>query len=167
VKYTTARAVAERAVAVVARQLGRRLLPSRTSATVLPGAGMADHEGLAIETARRARIDLPANVIQRLGTLYAERSADIIGLMADRPELQQPVHDGQPATAAEIVHVIREEMAVHLSDIVLRRTGLGAAGHPGSAVLSGCARIAAAELGWSEERTAQEIASVEQIYAIP
>jgi glycerol-3-phosphate dehydrogenase len=58
-------------------------------------------------------------------------------------------------------------MAVHLSDIVVRRTGLGGAGHPGADVLSACAQIAAAELGWSEQRQQEEAASVADIYAIP
>ena len=167
VKYTTARAVAERAVNTAQRRLGRSLRRSATAATVLPGAGMADHEGLAIETARRARVDLPPNVLQRLSALYAERSADIIRLLVDRPELRQPVAAGAAAIAAEVVHVILEEMAIHLSDIVVRRIGLGAAGHPGAAVLSGCARVAAAELGWTGEQTAQEVAAVEAIYTIP
>jgi len=167
VKYTTARAVAQRTVDTVARRLGRRLRRSMTAVTVLPGAGMADHEALAIETARRAHLELPANVIQRLSSLYAERSADIIRLMVDRPELRRPVVEGSSATAAEIVYVIRDEMAVHLSDIVVRRTGLGGAGHPGVEVLSACAQIAAAELGWSEQRQQEEAASVADIYAIP
>jgi glycerol-3-phosphate dehydrogenase len=167
VKYTTARAVAQRTVDTAARRLGRRLRRSMTAVTVLPGAGMADHEALAIETARRAHLELPVNVIQRLSALYAERSADIIRLMVDRPELRRPIVEGSAATAAEIVYVIRDEMAVHLSDIVVRRTGLGGAGHPGADVLSACAQIAAAELGWSEQRQQEEAASVADIYAIP
>ncbi|MBA3640583.1 MAG: FAD-dependent oxidoreductase, partial [Acidobacteria bacterium] len=52
VKYTTARAVAERAVSAASSVLGRRIRRSRSASTVLPGAALADHEGLAIETAR-------------------------------------------------------------------------------------------------------------------
>jgi glycerol-3-phosphate dehydrogenase len=167
VKYTTARAVAERAIERAGRALGRRLRRSATAVTVLPGAGLADHEGLAIETARRSGLDLAPLVLQRLSALYAERSAEIIGLMAERPALREVVDDGVGATAVEIVHVIREEMAIHLTDIVVRRLGLGAAGHPGAAALSTCARIAAAELGWSEGKTAQEMAAVEDIYHVP
>jgi glycerol-3-phosphate dehydrogenase len=167
VKYTTARAVAERAVDRAARSLGRRLRRSATAMIVLPGAALADHEGLAIETARRTGVGLPPVVLQRLSALYAERSADIIRLMVDRPDLREPIDDDAGATAAEIVHVIRHEMATHLSDIVVRRLGLGSAGHPGAAALAKCARIAAAELGWGDERTAAETAAVEAIYTIP
>ncbi|MEX2663692.1 MAG: glycerol-3-phosphate dehydrogenase C-terminal domain-containing protein, partial [Vicinamibacterales bacterium] len=149
------------------RALRRRLRRSATATTVLPGAGLADHEGLAIETARRSGMDLPSTVLRRLSGLYAERSAEIIGLMVERPELRGVVDEGAGATAAEIVHVIRHEMAIHLTDIVVRRMGLGAAGHPGSGVLAECARIAATELGWNEGKTAEETAAVEKIYRVP
>jgi glycerol-3-phosphate dehydrogenase len=167
VKYTTARAVAERAVDRAARALGRGLRRSATATTLLPGAGLADHEGLAIETARRCGLDLPSTVLRRLSALYGERSAEIIGLMVDRPELREVVDQGAGATAAEIVHVIRHEMAIHLTDIVVRRIGLGAAGHPGRAILAACGRVAASELGWSAERIAEETGAVEAIYRVP
>jgi len=167
VKYTTARAVAQRAVDAASSALGRRIRSSRTAVAVLPGAGMADHEGLAIETARRSGIDLSPAVLQRLGALYAERSAEIIRSMTVRPELRLPLGSHPAATAAEVVHVIKEEMAVHLADIIVRRLGLGAAGHPGKEVLEACASVAARELGWSDEQRADEIAAVEEIYRVP
>ena len=62
--------------------------------------------------------------------------------------------------------MIRHEMAVRLTDIVVRRTALGSSGHPGADAVLGCGRIAAEELGWSPERLEQEIADVEAVYAI-
>jgi glycerol-3-phosphate dehydrogenase len=167
VKYTTARAVAERAVTTIASALGRRIRSSRSAVTVLPGAGLADHEGLAIETARRSGLDLAAAVLHRLGALYAERSAAIVRLMTARPELRATLGTHPSATAAEVVHVIEEEMALHLSDIVVRRLGLGAAAHPGNNVLEDCAMVAARELGWTDEQKLEEIDAVDGIYRIP
>ena len=167
VKYTTARAVAQRAIDAAGARLGSRLRSSRTAVTVLPGAGLADHEGLAIETARRGGLELSSATLNRLGALYAERSADLVRLMIARPELQLPLGRHPSATAAEIVHVVQHEMALHLSDIVVRRMGLGATGHPGRDVLDACAQVAGAELGWTEERKAQEIEAVEAIYTVP
>ena len=48
-----------------------------------------------------------------------------------------------------MVHAIRAEMALDLADVVLRRLGLGATGHPGAEVLGRCAEFAAPEFGWS------------------
>lgn len=167
VKYTTARGVAERTVNQAARVLKKRIRRSATAATVLPGAGIADHEALAIETARKGGLDVRADILVRLAEVHAERSADIVRLMIEREDLREPLAPGSAVTAAEIVHVIREEMALHLTDIVLRRTAIGAAGHPGAELLAACARIAARELGWDEATVQAEIAAVEQVYVVP
>jgi glycerol-3-phosphate dehydrogenase len=167
VKYTTARAVAERTIDVVAKLLRKRVARSTSAVTVLPGAGIADHEGLATETARRARLDMPLTILSRLARLYAERGADIIRLAAERPELSTEIVPGTAVIGAEIVHVLRHEMAVRLTDVVMRRTSLGAGGHPGPELLAACARIAADEMQWASQRVADEIAAVEACYAIP
>jgi glycerol-3-phosphate dehydrogenase len=164
VKYTTARGLAERATGVVARRLGQRLRPSRTAITMLPGAGIADHEALAIETARDVRFEVELATIRHLIRLYAEGAADIIRLMHEREDLRAPIVPGAATIRAEIVHVIRHEMAMRLPDIVVRRTGLGSAGRPAREAVDACARIAAAELGWDQARLEQEIAAVERVY---
>ena len=166
VKYTTARHLAERTVDQVARRLGKRLAPSRTATTVLPGAGIADHEALAIETARAVDLDLPIAAIRHLIGRYADRTAEIIRLMHQRPELREPLTPASPTVGAEVVHTIRQEMAVRLSDIIVRRTGVGASDRPDDATIRACAEIAARELGWSESRTAEEVAATQDFYRI-
>ena len=164
-KYSSARGVAERVTNMVARRLGKRTAPSRTATTVLPGAGIADHEALAIETARAHGIDLPIAAIRHLIARYAERGADVMAAMR-HGALRQTLTPTEPTMAAEVVYVIREEMAVRLTDIIIRRTGAGAMGHPGQDAVRACASIAAAELGWSPERVAEEIAALDRSYAI-
>jgi len=166
VKYTTARRVAERTVDQAARRLGKRIAPSRTATTVLPGAGIADHEALAIETARGVDLDLPIAGIRHLIARYAERTADIVRLMHQRPELREPLTPTSATLAAEVVHTIEQEMAVRLSDIIVRRTGVGASERPDDATIRACAAIAARELEWTESRTADEIAAVQAFYRL-
>jgi glycerol-3-phosphate dehydrogenase len=166
VKYTTARRVAERTVDQAGRRLGKRIAPSRTATTVLPGAGIADHEALAIETAREVDLELPIAGIRHLIARYAERTADIIRLMHQRPELREPLTPTSPTVGAEIVHAIHHEMAVRLSDIIVRRTGVGASDRPDDATIRACAAIAGRELGWDEGRTAEEIAAVQGFYKV-
>lgn len=113
VKYTTARAVAERAVDLIIRKLGRPPVQCRTADTPLPGAGLEDRD-----------------------------------------------------TADPVAHAVKEEMAQTLSDVVIRRTGLGATGYPGDApVISMAARMQAL-LGWSRERTDQEVESLRRFYEL-
>jgi glycerol-3-phosphate dehydrogenase len=167
VKYTTARRVAQTAVERIAKLLNKRLAPSRTATTVLPGAGIADHEALAIETERAGNLQLSIATIRHLIALYAERAADIVRLIHERPELLQPLSPAVQTLGAEVVYVIRHEMAVRLADIVIRRTGMGAAGPPDAAALDAAATIAAQELAWSGEQRAHEIAAVQDFYRIP
>jgi glycerol-3-phosphate dehydrogenase len=63
---------------------------------------------------------------------------------------------------AEAVYAVREEMAQRLSDVVFRRTGLGTDGHPGSSALNELLALLKRELGWSEQRAAEEFARVER-----
>jgi glycerol-3-phosphate dehydrogenase len=166
VKYTTARAVAERTTNLVAARLGKRLRPSRTAVEVLPGAGIADHEALAIETGRQVGVDMPPPVIRHLITRYAEGAAEIVRLIAERPDLATPLTADVPTTRAEVVHVVRREMAMQLGDVIIRRTGLGASSRPPDDAIRAAAVIAAAECRWDAERTAEEIRRVQDFYKL-
>ncbi len=166
VKYTTARGVAERAVTAAARRLGKRLRPSRTAIATLPGAGIADHEALAIETARARHLELPAATISHVVALYGEAGAAIVHLMAEHPELREPVAPGAATVGAEVIYAIDTEMAMTLGDIVVRRTALGAAGHPGRDAVEGVARIAASRLGWDAARIEEEVRLLDEFYAV-
>jgi glycerol-3-phosphate dehydrogenase len=55
-------------------------------------------------------------------------------------------------------------MAQKLTDVVLRRTELGSAGHPGATAALACAESMASELGWNENRMKKEIEELRGIY---
>ena len=55
-------------------------------------------------------------------------------------------------------------MALTLADCVFRRTDLGTGGNPGAEVLAQTADLMAAELGWTAERRARELAEVRSRY---
>ena len=163
-KYTTARAVGARAAAMAAKALGRSTRPTNTATTMLPGAGIADHEALTIETARAVGLEIAPPIIRHITGLYGDRCAAIVRLMAERSDWRMPLVPGRPMVGAEVIHAIRFEMACTLADIVVRRTELGAMGHPGEDVVAACARIAAEELGWDSDRHDREIAAVDSFY---
>jgi glycerol-3-phosphate dehydrogenase len=166
VKYTTARGVGETTADAAIRRLGgRSLRPRRRSIEVLPGAGIADHEALAIETARAVGLELAPPIIRHLVSIYGDRCAAIVRLMAERTDWRMPLVSGRPNVGAEVIHAVRHEMAVTLADIVIRRTELGAMGHPGAEIVSACARIAGDELGWDAVRREAELAAVEAFFA--
>jgi glycerol-3-phosphate dehydrogenase len=164
VKYTTARAVGARAAAAAARALGGSTRHTDTDRTILPGAGIADHEALTIETARAVHLELAPPIINHITAIYGDRCAAIVRLMAERSEWRMPLVPGRPHVGAEIIHAIREEMACTLADIVIRRTELGATGHPGAEIVNAIAGIASEELGWDADRRNREVAAVDAFY---
>ena len=166
VKYTTARAVGARAAAAAAKALGGSTRNTDTDRAILPGAGIADHEALAIETARAVGLELAPPIIRHITTIYGDRCAAIVRLMAERSDWRMPLVPGRPNVGAEVVHAIRNEMACTLADIVIRRSELGSAGHPGHDVIAAIAGIAAEELGWNGDRRNREIAAIDEFYRI-
>ena len=81
-------------------------------------------------------------------------------------DLAAPLGAACRVTRAEIAYAVREEMAVHLTDALLRRTEAGTAGHPGDDTVRAAATVMAAELGWTPARITEEIAGMNNIYRI-
>lgn len=165
-KFTTARALGARAAGLAAKALGRSTRQTGTATTMLPGAGIADHEALTIETARAVGLEVAPPIIRHITAIYGDRCAAIVRLMAERSDWRMPLVPGRPMVGAEVIHAIRAEMACTLADIVVRRTELGAAGHPGPEIVNAIATVAGEELGWDADRRNREIAAVDQFYTI-
>src|SRR5436190_10928175 len=164
VKYTTARAVAERVTSRLLSWLQRPPVPCRTAATALPGGSLRD-VGLAIGEARREHDEgLPTDTIPHLVGAYGSNYRDVLELAIKRPEWRTRLAPDSPVIGAQLVQAVRSEMATTLADAVIRRTPLGALGHPGEAALERAASIVAAELKWSDERRRAEIAAVNTFY---
>ena len=71
------------------------------------------------------------------------------------------VLSGSETLVAEVTHAARENMAVRLDDVVLRRTNLGSGSHPGAAAVEQAANRMQELLGWSEQRRREEVAATE------
>lgn len=167
VKYTTARAVAERVTDTILAKLRRAAAPCRTAATPLPGG---DLPGIAagIEGARGEHDeDPPAETLAHLMAAYGSRYRQVLAVAADRSEWRAPVAKDSPVIGAELVWAARQEMVVTLADAVIRRTPLGALGFPGEASAQRAADIVGGELGWSDERRRQELTALRAFYRIP
>lgn len=152
VKWTTARAVAERGVDLCQRKLGLRLHRGGTDRRQIDGALTAAAPNGSNESSP-GRLEL-----------YGTIALEIQALETAFPALGRPLSPGSTVTGAQVVHAIREEMALHLDDIVLRRTEMGTSGCPTAADLTAAADIAANELGWSPEQAATEVDHVMQRY---
>ena len=68
---------------------------------------------------------------------------------------------------AQALYAIRQEMACTLTDILLRRTGIGTLGNPGTVVLDTIAEIASSELKWSAARVDNELEKAVEALSLP
>ena len=68
---------------------------------------------------------------------------------------------------AQIVHAVRHEMAMKLSDVLFRRTDLGTGEDPGRDEILYCANLMAVELCWDEERVRNEVEAVTRMATAP
>jgi glycerol-3-phosphate dehydrogenase len=163
-KYTTARAVAERVTTQLFAKLQRRGVPCRTATTPLPGGTVRDI-GLAIAEARREYDEgLPTDTIPHVIAAYGSRYRDLLEMAVDRPDWRTRLAPSSPVIGAELVQAVRSEMAMTLADAMIRRTPLGALGHPGDAAVERAAAIVGTELKWSDDRRREEIAAVQRFY---
>jgi glycerol-3-phosphate dehydrogenase len=65
---------------------------------------------------------------------------------------------------ALLAHAARDEMVMTLEDAVVRRTPLGALGHPGQNILDHAAAIVGDTLGWDGPRRRAEVDALERFY---
>lgn len=163
-KYTTYRAVAESVVDRLERQCGKRGA-CRTHREPLPGGALpwpAQEQwergprfaAAAAGLAARAHVD--ATITSRWLAVYGTAAEQLVQLAAQDPALRAPLHASRPELCAELVHAIRNEMALRPEDWFLRRTRIAFAPGNGNATVDAAVAVFAAELGWSTERCAAE-----------
>ena len=165
-KYTTARAVADRVTSRLLAKLRHEARPSRTAEVPLPGGGLRD-VGLTIADARRDHdAGLPSDTIPHLIAAYGSRYRDVLDLSERNPAWRMRVANDSPVIGAQLVWAVRHEMAITLSDAVVRRTPLGALGYPGDAAAERAARLVGEERGWSDGKIRSEIDALKRFYEI-
>lgn len=159
VKYTTARDIARRAIDWVFK--GRQQMPalSVSHKTPLHGGDIVRFETFLSKAISAS--PLPAHTVKRLVYNYGAAYTDVLEYMESATGMSDQEKE-MSAIAAEVKYSFKETMAQTLSDVIFRRTELGAAGHPGTEVLQHCAQIASEQMGWSAERQQTELKKVER-----
>lgn len=168
IRYTTARADASKALDVLLRHSERRYRSADTDRTPLPGGDIESFDAFEQRALRSAVSNGQAPIDERsLRALLRNHGTEYEQIV--RGTITEPngmtVISGTSTLLAEIRHVLAHEMAVKLEDVVMRRTDLGAGSHPGRRALEIAAAEMARMLGWSAQRTHEEIAATERVLA--
>jgi glycerol-3-phosphate dehydrogenase len=160
-KLTTYRSMAAEMVDRVSkclRRLDGRRLPARapTDREPLPGGEVADYAQLSAELVKEG---LDSGVADHLVGTYGAEAAAVANLAAREPTLAAPLINGRPFLRAEVVYQARREMAMTVSDVLIRRTHLFHT-HPRQAEEDAplVGALLARELGWEAQREADAVA---------
>lgn len=164
VKFTTARAVAEKTIDLVLLKLGKKSVPCTTGTVPVYGGDISCQEDLLREAMEQKPNALSQEAVQHIVNTYGSRFREIFQYSGEDPILGTQVVAHMPVTKAEIIHGVRNEMAQTLSDVVFRRTELGAIGHPGTECLHTCVMLMAKEMKWGERRIHSELHETDADY---
>jgi glycerol-3-phosphate dehydrogenase len=96
------------------------------------------------------------HLLNRFGTLTDE----LLDLITENPELAEPLPGADDYLAAEVVYAASHEGALHLEDVLARRTRISIeAWDRGVSAAPVAARLMAGVLGWDEARIEREVAN--------
>lgn len=155
-KYTTYRVMAKDAVDAAAEDLGQ-IKDSVTENVPLIGAdgyqAMLNLKGeLAAETG------LPEWRVEHLLGRYGSKLHEVLALGEEDPSLLEPVTNAEAYLRAEIKYAATHEGALHLADVLTRRTRMSIeTKHRGTEAAQEAADLIAPVLGWDDAKKAHEV----------
>ena len=165
-KYTTARRLAQLAVDLTLKALAQPAGHCTTSITPLSGGAIADLPSYLAQATSRYGSRLQEEIIRHLVDHYGTEIDAVLATSASGIQPDAKLSPTRECIEAEVLFAVTAEMALHLDDVVFRRTGLGTIGHPGAAALARCAAIMAAALGWSDQQVEQEVHRTEARFTL-
>ena len=156
-KFTTYRVMAKDVVDAAVRE--RQVAAPKSRTADLPLVGAEDWTNLWAGRGRLATdtgFTLPT--IEHLLRRHGSDTGNLLDLIAIRPELGRRLDSQAPYLMAEIVWAAESEGALHLDDILARRTRLSIeVKDRGVRSAPEAARLVAPVLGWDEATVAREV----------
>lgn len=156
-KYTTYRVMARDAVDAAAADLGRPVPPSVTERVPLLGA-----DGYAAMVNRleplAKGLGVPPWRLHRLLDRYGSLVGEVLAPTAAEPGLLTPVAGAEGYLLAEIRYAATHEGAVHLDDLLTRRTRISIeTTHRGTESARSVADAVAPVLGWDDDTVTRQV----------
>lgn len=154
VKYTTAVHVAEKVLEKLSSKNLKLKLPDQPR---LKGGEIESFLEYQEQMKRNYKNQFPNTRLNNLVLNYGTEAEEILKKAVNYNESSLISTNSQKLLAAELEFVINNEMPYHLTDILLRRTGMGSLGPPSEKEIQFVSSIVAAELKWDDKRKKKEI----------
>ncbi|MFF0658995.1 FAD-dependent oxidoreductase [Micromonospora tulbaghiae] len=157
-KYTTYRVMARDAVDEAVRGLGGAVAASCTDRVPLLGA-----EGYVARWNQRRRLaqqsGLHTERVEHLLRRYGAAVDEVLALLREDPTLGAPLDGAEDYLRVEVVYAASAEGALHLEDVLTRRTHISIESFDrGLMAARPAATLMAPVLGWGDERIDREVA---------
>src|SRR6185437_12456383 len=155
-KFTTYRLMARDVVDAAVADFDREVPGSVTDQVPLLGA-----DGLAAVQPAVGRLaedyGVPRGAVEHLLGRYGTLAAEVLELVKGDAALGRPLASGHPYLRAEVAYAVSHEGALHVEDVLMRRTRLFIeSADSGAAVAAEVAALMGRPLGWSRRRRAAE-----------
>ncbi|KQM16964.1 glycerol-3-phosphate dehydrogenase [Plantibacter sp. Leaf171] len=156
-KWTTYRVMAKDAIDAAVDALDGKIPASATENIALLGA-----EGYQAAWNKRGKIARAFGVhtarIEHLLNRYGVLTDELLDLLKEDPTLAEPLPGADDYIGAEVVYAASHEGALHLDDVLARRTRISIeAWDRGVSAAPVAAKLMGGVLGWDEERIAKEV----------
>ncbi|HYM90678.1 MAG TPA: glycerol-3-phosphate dehydrogenase C-terminal domain-containing protein, partial [bacterium] len=116
-------------------------------------------EALPALLARARRLRVPRMTLRHLIRARGTAAAAVLDCVEERPAWGEPLCRGWPHIGAEVVVAVRDEMAVTLADVLLRRTRLALLlPGQGTEIAAQVAALMGDELAWSQDARSAQVA---------
>jgi glycerol-3-phosphate dehydrogenase len=163
-KLTTYRNLAEEAVDYLFKKLERPAPPCQTSTRPLLGGGMKDINRYVRDNSTKysSRYGLDGEQVRYLISIYGRKFWRVLSLLDMDPKLGERICRHNPDIKAQLVFSIQNELPKSLSDIYLRRTGVGTSACQGLDCAETGARIMGKNLKWRRKQIKREVADYEK-----
>jgi glycerol-3-phosphate dehydrogenase len=159
-KFTTYRRIAETVVDRIRKRLPQVSAgPCTTRSRPLWGGDIGDLEAYinrqTPELDRRHSLD--AAQVKHLIMTYGTRQAHVLNLLGENRAWGERLHPSLPHLKAEVVHAVRQESAVRLSDFLRRRTKIALGPYrTDKRLLENVIALMAPDLKWSQDAAEQQ-----------
>jgi glycerol-3-phosphate dehydrogenase len=158
-KYTTYRVMAEDAVDVAAKNIPWEVKESRTSELPILGAD-GYHELWRSRQDLARRTGIPLERVEHLLQRYGTAIHDLLWLIGEQPDLGTPIPGAEEYLKAEAVYAVSHEGALHLEDVLTRRTRISIEQRDrGVTAAAEVAALIAPLLAWDDTKRQHELDS--------